>query len=66
MGGKRGYLKKSRDEADQRVVNLLLTESGARILRNAPSPARCLLREALATLYPKETRKALCGTAGAA
>jgi DNA-binding MarR family transcriptional regulator len=51
---KRGYLKKSRDEADQRVVNLLLTPSGSRILRKAPSPARGLLPEALAKVDPKK------------
>ena len=51
---KRGYLKKSRDEADQRVVNLLLTPSGSRILRKAPSPARGLLPEALARVDPKK------------
>ena len=51
---KRGYLKKSRDEADQRVVSLLLTPSGSRILRKAPSPARGLLPEALARVDPKK------------
>lgn len=51
---KRGYLKKSRDDADQRVVNLLLTPAGARVLRKAPRPARGLLAEALARLDPKE------------
>lgn len=51
---KRGYLKKSRDEADQRVVNLLLTPAGARVLRKAPSPARGLLPEALARVDPKK------------
>ena len=35
---KGGYLKKSRDDADQRVVNLLLTPAGAKVLRKAPSP----------------------------
>lgn len=54
---KRGYLKKSRDDADQRVVNLLLTASGTRILRKAPSPARGLLPEALAKLDPKKRAK---------
>nr|WP_314628641.1 MarR family winged helix-turn-helix transcriptional regulator [uncultured Noviherbaspirillum sp.] len=54
---KRGYLKKSRDEADQRVVNLLLTPSGSRILRKAPSPARGLLPEALARVDPKKRKQ---------
>lgn len=51
---KRGYLKKSRDDADQRVVNLLLTPSGTRVLRKAPTPARGLLPEALARVDPKK------------
>lgn len=51
---KRGYLKKARDDADQRVVNLLLTPSGARVLRKAPRPARGLLPEALARIDPKK------------
>lgn len=51
---KRGYLKKSRDEADQRVVNLLLTPAGTRVLRKAPQPARGLLAEALARVDPKK------------
>jgi len=51
---KRGYLKKSRDDADQRVVNLLLTPSGNKLLRKAPSPARGLLPEALAKVDPKK------------
>jgi len=51
---KGGYLKKSRDDADQRVVNLLLTPAGAKVLRKAPSPARGLLPEALARVDPKK------------
>jgi DNA-binding MarR family transcriptional regulator len=45
---KSGYVLKSRDESDQRVVNLSLSPSGARLLRKAPQPARGLLPEALA------------------
>lgn len=51
---KRGYVKKTRDEADQRVVKLLLTPGGGRLLRKAPSPARGLLPEALARVDPKK------------
>jgi len=51
---KRGYLKKARDDADQRVVNLLLTPAGTRVLRKAPRPARGLLPETLARLDPKK------------
>ena len=36
------------------MVNLLLTPSGSRILRKAPSPARGLLPEALARVDPKK------------
>ena len=54
---KRGYVKKSRDDEDQRVVKLLLTPSGARVLRKAPSPARGLLPEALAKVDPKKRAK---------
>jgi DNA-binding MarR family transcriptional regulator len=43
-----GCVPKSRDESDQRVVNLSLTPGGARVLRKAPQPARGLLPEALA------------------
>lgn len=51
---KRGYVKKSHDEQDQRVVNLLLTPGGVRALRKAPTPARGLLPEALARVGPKQ------------
>lgn len=51
---KRGYLKKSRGETDQRVVNLLLTAAGAKVLRKAPRPARGLLPEALARVNDKK------------
>lgn len=47
---KSGHVMKSRDESDQRVVNLWLTPSGARVLRKAPQPARGLLPEALARI----------------
>ena len=54
---KRGYLKKSRADTDQRVVNLLLTPSGAKVLRKAPSPARGLLPEALSKVDPAKRAK---------
>ena len=42
-----GYIVKSRDENDQRVVKLMLSEEGRRLLEQAPKPARGLLPEAL-------------------
>jgi DNA-binding MarR family transcriptional regulator len=51
---KRGYIKKLRDDVDQRVVNLWLTPGGARVLRKAPQPARGLLAEALARVDSKK------------
>ena len=54
---KSGYVSKSRDESDQRVVNLSLTPSGARILRKAPQPARGLLPEALAKVSAADRAK---------
>lgn len=50
---KRKFVAKSRDDADQRVVHLALTPSGARLLRKAPQPARGLLPEALARVDSK-------------
>jgi len=44
---KRGYIVKERDTADQRVVNLKLSEEGRQVLLNAPNPARGLLQEAI-------------------
>lgn len=40
-------ITRRRASADQRVVTLLLTESGRRLLRRAPKPARGRLPEAL-------------------
>ncbi len=44
---KRGYIIKERDAADQRVVNLKLSEGGRQVLQDAPTPARGLLQEAI-------------------
>lgn len=54
---KRGYVLKSHDESDQRVVNLSLSASGARLLRKAPQPARGLLPEALARVAGPDRAK---------
>jgi DNA-binding MarR family transcriptional regulator len=48
--GKRGYIIKTRDPADQRVVRLSLSEQGETLLQSAPKPARGLLPEALRKL----------------
>jgi DNA-binding MarR family transcriptional regulator len=47
---RRGYIVKTRDRDDQRVVKLALSESGAELLLCAPAPARGLLPEALRKL----------------
>lgn len=44
---RQGYVMKSRDDTDQRVVKLALSEEGKRLLEHAPKPARGLLPEAL-------------------
>lgn len=44
---KRGYISKTRDAADQRVVRINLTGQGTSLLEQAPKPARGLLPEAL-------------------
>jgi MarR family transcriptional regulator, organic hydroperoxide resistance regulator len=49
---KKTYVVKSRDQHDQRVVKLMLSESGETLLRGAPKPVRGLLPEALAKLDP--------------
>ncbi|MBI1905758.1 MAG: winged helix-turn-helix transcriptional regulator [Rhodocyclales bacterium] len=45
-----GLMRKERNNADQRVVRLYLTDSGTELLANAPSPARGVLPEALRLL----------------
>lgn len=47
---RKGYVVKTRDRQDQRVVKLELSEQGRNLLDAAPKPARGLLPEALATL----------------
>jgi DNA-binding MarR family transcriptional regulator len=58
---KSGYVMKSRDESDQRVVNLSLTPSGAKVLRKAPQPARGMLPEALAKISAADRAKLNAG-----
>ncbi len=47
---KRGFVVKTRDRVDQRVVKLTLSEQGAELLLRAPAPAKGLLPEALQKL----------------
>lgn len=47
---KRAYVKKARDQPDQRVVTLTLTEEGQAVLALAPQPARGLLPGALSRM----------------
>lgn len=47
---KGGYIVKSRDADDQRVVKLVLSEQGRELLKRAPTPAKGLLPEALGKL----------------
>ncbi|WP_256079501.1 MarR family winged helix-turn-helix transcriptional regulator [Massilia sp. YIM B04103] len=49
---RKGHIVKTRDQQDQRVVKLSLSEQGRALLEAAPKPARGLLPEALAKLEP--------------
>lgn len=55
-----GLLRRERDDADRRVVRLVLTAAGARLLRRAPRPARGMLAEAMHAL-PRAQLSALDG-----
>jgi DNA-binding MarR family transcriptional regulator len=54
---KRGYVVKTRDRGDQRVVKLTLTDEGKELLLRAPMPSRGLLPEALRKLDPESLGK---------
>ncbi|OGB23763.1 MAG: MarR family transcriptional regulator [Burkholderiales bacterium RIFCSPLOWO2_02_FULL_57_36] len=54
---KRGYVVKTRDREDQRVVKLALSDQGAELLLRAPAPARGLLPEALQKLDTESLAK---------
>lgn len=49
-----GVVRKERNTSDQRVVRLYLTDKGAELLAQAPSPARGVLPEALRMLAPDD------------
>lgn len=61
---KRGYVVKTRDSGDQRVVNLQLSDEGARTLIKAPKPARGLLPEAILHLDEENLRQLDLGLQG--
>ncbi|NQT83603.1 MarR family transcriptional regulator [bacterium] len=52
----KGLIGRSRDTRDRRIVNVILTESGKDLIRNAPSPLQDKLTQALNRL--PETEKA--------
>lgn len=54
---KRGYVLKTRDSGDQRVVNLRLSDEGTKALIKAPKPARGLLPEAILHLNEESLRQ---------
>ena len=47
---KKEMICKSRQETDQRIVNLTLTEKGRSLMQKAPEPVRGLLPEALSQM----------------
>ncbi|TXF12271.1 MarR family transcriptional regulator [Pelomicrobium methylotrophicum] len=49
----RGLIERVRDQTDQRVVRLIVTEAGLQFLKNAPAPAMSLLPDALYKLPDK-------------
>ncbi|HYD94574.1 MAG TPA: MarR family transcriptional regulator [Noviherbaspirillum sp.] len=54
---KKGYVIKARDQNDQRVVKLVLTEKGEAVITRAPTPARGLLPESLQKLNAEQLRE---------
>jgi DNA-binding MarR family transcriptional regulator len=59
----RGLVRKGRAAGDRRVVQLHLTSSGRKALKNAPGPARGLLPDVLDGLSPSQLRKVHDGLA---
>lgn len=53
---KKGYITKKRDQLDQRVVTLVLSEEGMAVIDRAPTPVRGLLPEALRKLDKESLR----------
>jgi DNA-binding MarR family transcriptional regulator len=54
---RRGYLVKTRDREDQRVVKLALSEQGKELMLRAPAPTRGLLTDALRKLDASDLLK---------
>ncbi|WEF33951.1 MarR family winged helix-turn-helix transcriptional regulator [Pseudoduganella chitinolytica] len=61
---RKGFVVKTRDPADQRVVKLFLSAEGQALLEAAPKPARGLLPEALAKLEPAHLTRLNAGLGG--
>jgi len=61
---KRGYVSKTRDPKDQRVVRVSLTEDGMKLFLRAPRPARGLLPEALRQLDSAKIKELNSGLQG--
>lgn len=61
---RKGFVVKTRDPADQRVVKLFLSAEGLALLETAPKPARGLLPEALAKLEPAHLTRLNAGLGG--
>lgn len=53
---KKGLAEKVRDDADQRVVKVVLSKQGRALVRRAPKPARGLLPEALRCMSAKDLK----------
>ncbi|MFN3417553.1 MAG: MarR family winged helix-turn-helix transcriptional regulator [Caldimonas sp.] len=49
---RKGLVERRRDQRDQRVVSLFLSEAGARIAQSAPQPVAGILPDALERLDP--------------
>jgi DNA-binding MarR family transcriptional regulator len=61
---RKGYVVKTRDPDDARVVKLALSDTGVALLDTAPKPARGLLPEALAKLDVAELADLNAGLQG--
>ena len=51
------HLKRKRNDSDQRVVRLYLTQSGRKLVEKAPQPARGVLPDALESLDAKTLKQ---------
>ena len=58
-----GFVSRARDPADRRVVNVLLTGQGARVLERAEALEPVRIADLLDALRPEDRRRALEGLA---